>query len=109
MTPPKMRFEVHRYADISFSYLRESDIKIINEGLNFPFLIVQDKECCAFFYVPMNGTLLENIQEIISEFRKVGVSQEMTAIFIELRKRKIQYVRFDIDGGEVENAKHQET
>lgn len=103
-----MKFEVHKYADISFSYLRESDIKLINRDLDFPFLVAQDKETCAFFYVPMCGTLSEDIQRIISDLQEAGASREMASIFIDLRKRKIQYVRFDIDGGEVENAKHQE-
>lgn len=103
-----MRFEIHRYADISFSYLKRGDIELINEDKDFPFLIAQGKETCAFFYVPVNGTLSEDIQQIISEFRQIGASMEMAGIFIELRKRKIQYVRFDIDGGEIENAPHQE-
>ena len=105
----KTRFEKAVYADISFDYLARNDIDNIEFVLEtkgtFPFFIAKAFDASYptyFFYVRSSGSFREDTLEIISDLSQAGASKQMQELFVELRRQKIYYVRFDADGGEIE-------
>ncbi len=104
---PKIKFETIRYADISTKYITKTDGELIgikkapghigstdpddqyeDGGSEGEFFAVQlDKEC---------------FQQQVEEMQAFGFSEHFIHIFVLLHQQRIQYVRIDANGGEVD-------
>jgi hypothetical protein len=102
---PKIKFETIRYADLSTKYITRTDGELIgiktapgHIGSTDPreedgesegdfFAVQLDKEC---------------FQQQIQDMQAFGFSEHFIHIFKLLHQQRIQYVRIDANGGEVD-------
>ncbi len=92
-----MQFEILGYADISTSYLEETDLHLLATAPHH--LAEIDGGVGTILWLSTDGSPLE---EFVAEAKLHGLSDRFIDIIRELDRQKIRYVRFDADGGEVE-------
>jgi hypothetical protein len=100
-------FEVSKLADVNFGYLPIKDEKLM-------FEIPRDKCPLRYFLhegghgfifsVFNSGDVKSDCKCIHEEVSAAGFSGTMSAILCEARRQRIHYVRFDMDGAEIQNA-----
>ena len=86
------QFTLRTFADVSTAHLRESDLDLLKTAPNH--LAELDCRRGDFFYVPCDGAF----DDFATLAKEHGMSPEFIAIFEELRRQEIPYVRFDGDG-----------
>jgi hypothetical protein len=110
---PKMEFERHVLVSIKAGYVTQKDWELMIDP-NFKkcaFRVMVNSEPywgSALFYIHTTigkGELEDNLRHITEELDKDGFSERMIHIMQEARRQRIDYVRFDTDGGEVKNLK----
>ena len=103
----KPGFEVSRVADVSVGYLPREDVDLmfsIPSG-KCPFRHLRHEDGCGYvFWVANLGDFKKDCQDINDQLTEAGFSGTIVAILCEARRQGIQYVRFDVDGGEIKNA-----
>lgn len=110
---PAPKFNKMTVADISMAYITEKDVEILEKDDTPRFLIMRHCGGTGFLLwvytmLGANG-LEESLAEIEMEFSREGFSERMIYIMQEARRQRIDYVRFDTDGGEIENLTHIES
>lgn len=91
-----VQFTLMNFADVSTAHLRESDLDLLKTAPNH--LAELDCRRGDFFYVSGDD---ETFQDFVTRATEHGMSPEFIAIFEELRRQEIPYVRFDGDADEV--------
>jgi len=95
-----MKFVTQQIANISTTCLTESDAELISR-IDAPYhLAAHDTGRASFFFSPTEDRAVQ--QQFVSEARTFGLSEGFIAIMLELTRQGIPYVRFDVDGGNVE-------
>lgn len=87
-----LQFKVQVFADISTAHLRESDLALLSTAPNH--LATLDCGRGDFFYLPCEEETLGESLELLKDH---GMSPEFLAIFEELYRQGVAYVRFDGD------------
>lgn len=94
-----MTFNTYLVADISTSYLDESDLRLLLQ-FGCPTRIGEtDGGHGTFHWVPNDD---EWFAEDMREARAFGLSERFVSIMKNLRAANIPYVRFDADGGDLD-------
>lgn len=89
-----IQFTTYRYADVSTQHIRPEDGDLIRD-VDAPNSLAVGQKGDSFFYVSSD----KNSRQ---EFENFGFSPEFCAIFAELHRQGIPYVRFDPLGHSVE-------
>lgn len=87
-----LQFKFQVFVDISTAHLRESDWDLLSTAPNH--LATLDGNEGDFFYLPCDDDTLNDSLELL---RAHGMSPEFLAIFEELYRQGVAYVRFDRD------------
>ena len=113
---PAPKFSKMTMADVSTSYIEQKDWELLCEKRNekeLPCLIMRHCGGTGFLLYVFTalgaGGLEESLREIEDELSQKGFSERMIYIMQEARRQRIDYVRFDTDGGEIENLTHIES
>jgi hypothetical protein len=93
-------FERHEVADVSTGYLELSDLPLLLRSDCPTRFAETDGGFGTFHWVPNDGQLLEEELQHAASF---GLSERFVSIFRDLGAAKIPYVRFDADGGEIQD------
>lgn len=104
-TKTPLKFETIPYADVSTSYLEPADLELIGNSALEGHIFEHDEGWGTIFYVPLEGEILDSY---LTAWQAAGLSQRFITIMTELACQKIQYVRFDADGGEIEGMEKAE-
>jgi hypothetical protein len=86
-----MKFEIFKIADISTKYITESDGEKMGQ-----------LDLCIANIKGGYGDILSVSGTLVDDAIRAGMSAAFVNIIKELLERKIPYVRFDADGGEIE-------
>lgn len=103
----KPQFEVSKIADVNMDYLPDKDAKL---AFNLPrdkcpFRYFRHEGGCGFIFSAYNtGDLQGDCEYIRAEVASVGFSGTLSALLCEARRQGIHWVRFDVDGAEIQNA-----
>lgn len=95
-----MIFERHEVADVSTGYLEPSDLSLLLRSDCPTRFAETDGGFGTFHWVPDDDQLLEEELQHAATF---GLSERFVSIIRHLRAAKIPYVRFDADGGEIQD------
>jgi hypothetical protein len=91
-------FDTYRIADINTRHVTRRDGELMLNS-HAPYLLAITKgNAGAFFYIPQDDEDMEGT------LYRCGFSEAFQKLFKQLRAESIPYVRFDADGGPVDNA-----
>lgn len=96
-----MKFQTRAVADVSTRHITKLDGALLRPGAPYHLGEIADGNG-SLFYVPMSD--LTSSQEVHDTLKAHGFSNAFVNIFLELRRQELGYVRFDVDGDEVEGA-----
>ncbi len=103
VNPPKVKFTIHQYADISTGYLEDADLTLIqNPDIHGHLAETDDRAGCYWYPASDDETFVAQVHT----WRAAGLSDRFIAIMTELHAQGIPYVRFDADGGEIEGLEY---
>lgn len=96
-----MKFAIQHYANISTVYITESDLNLVSCVDAPNHMAEHDTGRASFFYSPTADKAVS--QRFVAEARSFGFSERFIAIMLELSRQRIPCVRFDTDGGQIED------
>lgn len=104
LTPVAIKFEVMKVADISTAYITTSDCELLAHTDAPGHVMNEDQWHGALFYINSGST--EDNAELVQSQLAYGFSRRFVDIMQAARVQRLDYVRFDADGGEVKGLDH---
>ena len=103
--PLKFDFRLYRMADVSTTHVTLEDGRLMGSE-DAPCLVGETKDRNgAIFWVPTKDMATKRkFAEKLKEMAAFGFSKHFLRFFRKLREQGIEYVRFDVDGKEVDGA-----
>ena len=101
-----LKFEVFKYADISTCHLAKHDSDLLEQAADNgrPLFsrgpIVYDYDEGFFVWVPS-----DDLAEFLADYKAFGLSDAFLRIIGDASLQGVHFVRFDVDGAEVRDAK----